>query len=105
MKVKTGIDQWNILCRWAFCISLKNATPPALDIHQTDSNVEMTWKTFSGTYSEAIIAAHIKAVIRSGVDPTETNLATSFHAHIERGIGKLQATKSLEDLFLFASEC
>jgi hypothetical protein len=23
LKTRTGITQWNILCRWAFCLSLK----------------------------------------------------------------------------------
>ena len=22
LKTRTGIQQWNILCRWAFCLSL-----------------------------------------------------------------------------------
>ena len=28
LKTRTGIPQWNILCRWAFCLSLAEPTPP-----------------------------------------------------------------------------
>ena len=28
LKMRTGISQWNILCRWAFCLSLQQPNPP-----------------------------------------------------------------------------
>ena len=28
LKTRTGIMQWNILCRWAFCLSIRQVTPP-----------------------------------------------------------------------------
>jgi DNA sulfur modification protein DndE len=28
LKTKTGIAHWNILCRWAFCLSLKQPAVP-----------------------------------------------------------------------------
>ena len=30
LKTRTGIGQWNILCRWAFCLSVGQPTPPTL---------------------------------------------------------------------------
>jgi len=104
MKVKSGIDHWNILCRWAFCISIKGSTQPTRGTPQPESNVEMTWRTFAGNLSDALISAHRMALIHSGIEPTDEFLASNFSAHLERGISKLQATKSLEDLFLFISE-
>jgi DNA sulfur modification protein DndE len=48
LKTKTGIPQWNILCCWAFCLSLKQpAVPTPLEV-PADSNVEMTWHVFGG---------------------------------------------------------
>ena len=29
LKSRTGIQHWNVLCRWAFCLSLRQYTPPA----------------------------------------------------------------------------
>jgi DNA sulfur modification protein DndE len=41
LKIKTGITQWNILCRWAFCASMAEPTPPTPINIQADSNVRM----------------------------------------------------------------
>ena len=42
LKTRTGIPHWNVLCRWAFCLSLWQASPPAPLEIPADSNVEMT---------------------------------------------------------------
>ena len=42
LKTRTCIPHWNVLCRWAFCLSLRQTSSPrSLDI-PSDSNVEMT---------------------------------------------------------------
>lgn len=48
LKKRTGIQNWNVLCRWAFCLSLKEETPLPNETIITDSSVEMTWRTFTG---------------------------------------------------------
>jgi DNA sulfur modification protein DndE len=56
LKRKTGIQHWNVLCRWAFCISLAEpGVPPPAKI-PADSSVEMTWKVFGGVYSDIYLA-------------------------------------------------
>ena len=61
LKGKTGIKNWNILCRWALCYSLKeDSIPTDIPIVQ-DSNLEMSWFTFGGEDSdlyEALIIAN-----------------------------------------------
>ena len=52
LKTRTGIDQWNILCRWALGVSLKEPSPPTPIDYPADSNVEMTWQTFGGELNE-----------------------------------------------------
>jgi len=52
LKTRTGIQQWNILCRWAFCLSLKQPSPPTPIEVPADSNVEMTWQVFGGEAHE-----------------------------------------------------
>ncbi|EBQ0422736.1 DNA sulfur modification protein DndE, partial [Salmonella enterica subsp. enterica] len=49
LKRKTGIENWNVLCRWALCISLAEPTIPPKENIPSDSNVEMTWRTFAGS--------------------------------------------------------
>ncbi len=56
LKTRTGIGQWNILCRWALCVSLREPTPPSPIDVPADSNVEMTWLVFAGEHHELYLA-------------------------------------------------
>ena len=60
LKAKTGIKNWNILCRWALCYSLAEKTLPTDIPIASDSNLEMSWYTFGGDYYE-IYEALVKA--------------------------------------------
>ena len=52
IKSKTGIQNWNVLCRWALCWSLAEPSIPGGVDPLSDSNVEMDWSTLAGEYSE-----------------------------------------------------
>ena len=52
LKAKTGIKNWNILCRWALAYSLAEKTIPTDITIANDSNLEMSWLTFGGDYYE-----------------------------------------------------
>lgn len=52
IKSRTGIQNWNILCRWALCWSLAEPSIPGGVEPLSDSNVEMDWSTFAGEYAE-----------------------------------------------------
>ena len=45
LKRKTGIQNWNVLCRWALCLSLAEKSIPPDENIVTDSSIEMTWPT------------------------------------------------------------
>ncbi|XPM57645.2 MAG: DNA sulfur modification protein DndE [Leptolyngbya sp. IPPAS B-1204] len=57
LKRITKIDQWNILCRWAFCCSLAEPTLPSPMAIPVDSNVEMTWQVFGGGIGDLLASA------------------------------------------------
>jgi DNA sulfur modification protein DndE len=57
LRRHTKIDQWNILCRWAFCRSLAEPTIPSPVPIPADSNVELTWKVFGGEMSDILLIA------------------------------------------------
>lgn len=107
LKGKTGIKNWNILCRWAFCYSLGEDTMPTDILINADSNVEMSWFTFAGEYSE-LYEALIKAWCISKDLPIDDETVTKyFKLHLERGIGYLSGTnfiKSVDDLLNLAVE-
>lgn len=101
LKRITGIKNWNTLCRWAFAISLQDPTPPLVRDINTDSNIEMTWKTFAGPYGDIYLALLKNRCLTDGQEPTEENLSHTLTIHIHRGIGHLagrQNLKSISDL-------
>lgn len=105
LKSRTGIKNWNVLCRWALCYSLREETIPTdIDII-ADSNLEMSWYTFGGEYYE-LFEALIKAwCIEMNIEPTNDNLVKYFRLNLERGISYLSGTKfimSIEDLLNLA---
>lgn len=92
LKARTGIQQWNILCRWALCYSLRELTPPAdMDI-PADSNVELSWHVFGGEYHELYTALIIQRCLDDGLGTDPATLARQFRLHLHRGIAYLAAT-------------
>jgi DNA sulfur modification protein DndE len=107
LKMRTSVPHWNVLCRWAFCLSLKQASPPApLDV-PADSNVEMTWQVFGGDAHEIYLALLKERCQRDGLRTSDDVLARQFRLHLHRGIGYLaapQMIRSISDLIRMASE-
>jgi DNA sulfur modification protein DndE len=101
LKTKTGIQNWNVLCRWAFSLSLSEGTPPTpIDI-PADSNVEMTWHVFGGEFHELYSAVLKERCIRDGIQTTDDEVAKQFRLHLHRGISYLatpNAIRSIADL-------
>lgn len=87
LKRTTGVKQWNILCRWAFCLSLRDERALPTVEHAAPSNVEMTWKVFSGAHSHVYAALLVLDANRRHVP--EAELPNLLQAHIRRGIGVL----------------
>lgn len=106
LKGKTGIRNWNVLCRWAFCYSLNEKSVPTDVPIDSDSNLEMSWYTFAGEYSELYEALMIEWCREKEIETSEMNLAKYFKLHLERGIQYLSGTnfiKSLDDLLNLAT--
>lgn len=105
LKGKTGIKNWNILCRWALCYSLSEKTIPTDIEIPADSNLEMSWYTFGGEYSELYEALMKAWCIEQNLPTDGETLAKYFRLNLERGISHLNGTgfiKSLDDLVLLA---
>lgn len=107
LKGKTGIKNWNTLCRWALCYSLSENTMPTDIPIIADSNVEMSWFTFGGEYSDIYEALMIAWCRKMNLPTDEDTLAKYFKLHLERGIAYLSGTnfiKNLDDLMNLAIE-
>jgi DNA sulfur modification protein DndE len=98
LKSRTGIPQWNIVCRWAFCLSLAEATPPTPVEIPADSNVEMSWHVFGGECHELYMSVLMERCVRDGLDTTPETLNRQFRLHLHRGIGYLATPNSIRSI-------
>jgi DNA sulfur modification protein DndE len=98
LKRNTGIDNWNILCRWALLISLSEKSAPSPILEKYEGGVEIQWKVFAGEISKEIISL-IK--LRSQLDGFETshnNDSECLKLHIHRGLGYLTSGHDRQDM-------
>lgn len=86
MKARTGIQNWNILCRWALCWSLSEPSIPGGVDPLSDSNVEMDWSTFAGEYAEIYEALLRQRCIKDGLGDDDSTIIRYFRLHLNRGI-------------------
>ena len=98
LKGKTGIKNWNVLCRWALCYSLSEGTLPTDIQINSDSNVEMSWLTFAGEYHELYEALIKEWCIENDLGTDNDTIAKYFKLHLERGIGYLSGTNFIKDI-------
>ncbi len=98
LKRSTGLQHWNILCRWAFCVSLADPSIPTPTKVPADSSVEMTWKVFGGAYEELYLALLKERCRRDKLGVSEEILAAQFRLHLHRGLGTLAADKRLKNI-------
>ncbi|HUY34515.1 MAG TPA: DNA sulfur modification protein DndE [Pirellulales bacterium] len=105
LKTRTGIDQWNIVCRWALCLSLREPTPPSPVEIPADSNVEMSWLVFGGEHHELYLALIKERCELDGLGSDDEVVARQFRLHLHRGISYLAtpgAVRSIADLIALA---
>ena len=108
LKTRTGVSQWNILCRWAFCLSLREPTPPTPIDVPADSNVEMAWHVFGGEFHELYFASLKERCTQDRLPLTDRELNRQFRLHLHRGISYLatpNAIRSISDLVALPFQC
>ena len=106
LKRQTGIDSWNVLCRWGLCVSLAESSVPTAKKIPADSNVEMSWRVFAGGHGGLYLALLKERCVRDGLGIDEKTLAQQFRLHLHRGISYLAVDRGLrgiEDLVALAS--
>ena len=105
LKRRTGIQNWNTLCRWALCSSLSEKTEPPNEEIPSDSSIEMTWKTFTGGEEELYLALIQLRATKAGLSLEKEKLNRYFRLHLHRGIsylvGNMKMNK-IEDLIRLA---
>ena len=98
LKRYTKIEQWNILCRWAFCRSLAEPSIPSPVPIPADSNVELTWRVFGGDIADLLLIALKQRCYNDGLGTEPETLAHQFRLHLHRGIGYLAGDPHLKKI-------
>jgi DNA sulfur modification protein DndE len=103
LKSRTGIDNWNIFARWAFCYSIGKASEINLNEEDGEYGVEMSWVVFSGKNYKIYQDLLSQECGRLKLEPTKTNLNKVLRAHLRNGVKQIfTQTKSLDDLLELA---
>src|SRR5215218_9787331 len=98
LKRSTGIQHWNILCRWAFCVSLAEPSIPSPVKIPADSSDEMEWKVFGGAHQELYYALLKQRCHHDGLGTSDEVLTSQFRLHLHRGIGYLAADRQIKNI-------
>lgn len=96
LKRYTKLDQWNIICRWAFCRSLAEPSRPSPIPIPLDSNVEIAWQVFGGEMADIFTIALKQRCQKDGLGTDPETLATQFRLHLHRGIGYLAGDPNIK---------
>jgi DNA sulfur modification protein DndE len=98
LKRKTGIQNWNVLCRWGFCLSLSEPSRPTKEKFYVDSSIDMSWKVFGGNYADVYFALLIQRCKQDRLKITTKTLNEQFRLHLHRGIGLLANDPKLKNI-------
>jgi DNA sulfur modification protein DndE len=101
IKRKTGIESWNVLCRWAYFLGLSHEKPATNTSHEKRDAVEIKWETFAGKNSNiysAITKLQYSLEISRKKDIT---LFDFIHSNLSIGIRILSKSAAEHDLLCF----
>ena len=98
LKRHTGIEHWNILCRWAFCTSLAEPTVPPTKAFGGEPAVEMTWRVFGGRQHEVYYALLKQRCQRDGFTLDDATLSEQFRLHLHRGLSYLASDRQIRSI-------
>lgn len=93
LKRRTGIENWNILCRWAFCASLAEDHAPRPGSAGGEAAIEMTWRTFGGEYADVYLGLLKQHNLEHDLGTDDQSLQEQLKLHLHRGIGYLASKK------------
>lgn len=98
LKRHTGVENWNVLCRWAFCASLAERTRPSMRLFKGEPAVEIAWRVFGGGYHELYLALLKERCRTDGLALDGPILQEQFRLHLHRGLGYLAADRTVRSI-------
>ena len=96
IKTITGISNWNIICRWALCLSLKQTSLPR-EVEEKLDGVEIDFDTLVGKNKSIYTQLLINNLVTHNVAVDKKNLTKYLYAHVNRGVNIIYTNK-LKDI-------
>ena len=100
IKTITGIPNWNIICRWAFCLSLKQTSLPR-EVDEKLDGIEIDYDTLVGKNKSIYTQLLINNLISHKVEIDKKNLTKYLYAHVNRGVNIIYTNKLKDSSGLF----
>ena len=102
LKSITGVQYWNVVCRWGLCTSLKQSTLPRLVEEKLDG-VEIDFDVFVGKNKIIYTQLLLNNLKKHNVELTKDNIYKYLYAHVNRGVSILYnyKMKTIKDLLKF----
>jgi len=98
LKRRTKIGTWNVLCRWAFCVSLAEKSVPHALSGESDAAIEISLDTLFGAHAGVYLALLRTRCRRDGIALSDESLNAQLRLHIHRGISYLAGAKNLTSI-------
>ena len=101
IKGITSIQNWNVLCRWGFCFSIKQSTLPRMVDEKLDG-IEIDYDVLVGKNKIIYTQLLINNLRKNNIEINKENLTKYLYAHVNRGINIIYnyKMKSISDLLL-----
>jgi DNA sulfur modification protein DndE len=102
IKGITGIQYWNVLCRWGLSLSLKQKKLPRLVDEKLDG-VEIDFDVFVGKNKNIYTQLLINNLRKNKIEINRDNAYKYLIAHVNRGINIIynKKLKNITELFEF----
>jgi|694.fasta_scaffold04644_8 DNA sulfur modification protein DndE len=100
IKRKTGIDSWNILCRWALVIGLTAKDARNRINPEKRDAIEIRWDTFVGKNKHIYNALTLLAYENNG--DKGIDFSDFIHNRIEYGIRSIQKQINDKSILVFS---
>ena len=88
LKGRTGIDNWNVFARWAFCYSL-SLNEEVIFTEDDKLDVEMTWMVFAGKNFKIYQDLLVQECDKLGLAHNKANLTKVLRYHLKNGVNKM----------------
>lgn len=104
IKRKTGVDSWNVLCRWALTVALAQPNAVYVKSPEKRDSIEIKWDTFAGKNSSLYRGILLVQYSEYKQHSSELSMNDFFHSALSKGINILYRKASQIGILVFADK-